>query len=266
VLDRYNRNINYLRISVTDRCNLRCTYCMPEEGIQLLKHKDILTFNEIRDFTNTAVLGGVSKVRITGGEPLVRKGITTLVGMISEISGIKDLSMTTNGVLLKQFATDLKSAGLQRINISLDTVDPEKFMAITRTGNIRDVFDGIHAARQAGLLPIKINCVIKHSKDEEEARAVAQFCKDNDLEIRYITQMDLVKGHFSTVVGGTGGNCTLCNRLRLTANGKLKPCLFNNIEFDIREFGFERALQLALESKPECGTTNKTGAFYNIGG
>lgn len=266
MLDRYNRRINYLRISVTDRCNLRCTYCMPEEGIQLLPHKDILTFDEIRDFTKTAVAGGINKVRITGGEPLVRRGIATLVGMISEIKDITDLSMTTNGVLLKQFADDLKRSGLQRINISLDTVDPVKFEAITRTGNINDVFDGIQAARSAGLNPIKINCVIKNSKEEEEARSVALFCKDNDLEIRYITQMDLVKGHFSTVVGGTGGNCTLCNRLRLTANGKLKPCLFSNIEYDIRELGYEKAMKLAIEAKPECGSTNETGAFYNIGG
>lgn len=266
MLDRYNRNINYLRISVTDRCNLRCTYCMPEEGIHLLHHRDILTFDEIRGFTEIAVARGVTKVRITGGEPLVRKGITTLVEMIAGIKEINDLSMTTNGVLLKQFAGELRSAGLQRINISLDTIDPEKFTALTRTGNINDVFEGIGAARSAGLFPIKINCVIRNSQDEEEAREVALFCKDNDLEIRYITQMDLVKGHFSEVVGGTGGNCTLCNRLRLTANGKLKPCLFNNLEFDIRELGYEQALTLAIGSKPECGSTNETGAFYNIGG
>jgi cyclic pyranopterin phosphate synthase len=239
---------------------------MPEEGIKLLHHKDILTFDEIRDFTKIAVAGGVTKVRITGGEPLVRKGIGTLIGMISEIKEINDLSMTTNGVLLKQFAGELRSAGLQRINISLDTVDPEKFKAITRTGNIMDVFDGIQAARRAGLSPIKINCVIKQSKEEEEARSVAQFCNDNGLEIRYITQMDLIKGHFSTVVGGTGGNCTLCNRLRLTANGKLKPCLFSNIEYDIRELGYDAALKMAIDEKPECGSTNETGAFYNIGG
>ena len=266
MLDRYNRNISYLRISVTDRCNLRCSYCMPEEGIHLLSHKEILSYDEIRDFTGIAVASGVSKVRITGGEPLVRRGVATLVRMISEISGIKDLSMTTNGVLLKQFAGDLKSAGLQRVNISLDTVDPEKFASLTRTGNLADVLDGIQAAKNAGLDPIKINCVVKKSKEEEEARAVTQFCKDNDLEIRYITQMDLVKGHFSLVEGGTGGNCSLCNRLRLTANGKLKPCLFSNMEYDIRELGFENALRLAVESKPECGSRNETGAFYNIGG
>jgi cyclic pyranopterin phosphate synthase len=266
VYDRFNRNIDYLRISVTDRCNLRCTYCMPEEGIQLLRHEDILSFDEITSFTKVAVENGVTKVRITGGEPLVRKGITTLVRMISEIKGNKDLSMTTNGVLLKQFANELRAAGLHRVNISLDTVDPEKFNTITRTGNIIDVFDGINAAINAGLIPVKINCVIKESKDEEEAKAVTRFCKDNNLEIRYIRQMDLLNGHFSMVEGGTGGDCSLCNRLRLTANGKLKPCLFNNIEFDIREIGFEKAIKLAVELKPECGSKNETGAFYNIGG
>ncbi|MCX6321161.1 MAG: radical SAM protein [Bacteroidia bacterium] len=264
--DRFNRNINYLRISVTDRCNLRCTYCMPEEGIQLLRHEDILSFDEITNFTKVAVENGVTKVRITGGEPLVRKGITTLVRMISEIKGIRDLSMTTNGVLLKQFADELRAAGLQRVNISLDTIDPEKFKTITLTGNIIDVFEGINAAKNAGLIPVKINCVIKESKEEEEAKAVTRFCKDNNLEIRYIRQMDLVNGHFSMVDGGTGGDCSLCNRLRLTANGKLKPCLFNNIEFDIRELGFEKAIKLAVELKPECGSKNETGAFYNIGG
>lgn len=264
--DRFNRNIYYLRISVTDRCNLRCTYCMPEEGIQLLRHEDILSFDEITSFTKVAVENGVTKVRITGGEPLVRKGITTLVRMISNIKGIKDLSMTTNGVLLKQFADELRAAGLHRVNISLDTIDPEKFKTITRIGNIIDVFEGINAAKNAGLIPIKINCVVKESKEEEEAEAVTRFCKDNNLEIRYIRQMDLVNGHFSMVEGGTGGDCSLCNRLRLTANGKLKPCLFNNIDFDIRELGFEKAIKLAVELKPECGSKNETGTFYNIGG
>jgi GTP 3',8-cyclase len=266
VYDRYNRNINYLRISVTDRCNLRCTYCMPEEGIKLLRHEDILSFDEIRDFTKVAVANGVTKVRITGGEPLVRKGITTLIRMISDIKGINDLSMTTNGVLLEQYAEELRTAGLHRVNISLDTIDPEKFRTITRTGNVNDVIKGIIAAKKAGLLPIKINCVIKESKEEEEAKAVNKFCKDNDLEIRYIRQMDLVKGHFYQVDGGTGGDCEICNRLRLTSNGMLRPCLFNNTEFDIRELGYEKAIKMAIDLKPECGSRNETGSFYNIGG
>jgi len=266
MFDRFDRNLNYLRISVTDRCNLRCIYCMPEEGIKLFRHEEILTFNEIQGFTKVAVSKGVTKVRITGGEPLVRKGITALVRMISDIKGIKDLSMTTNGILLKQYANELSAAGLQRINISLDTIDAGKFKTITRNGNVSEVLEGIEAAKSAGLFPVKINCVIKESKEEEEARAVTRFCIDNNLEIRYILQMDLVKGHFSTVDGGTGGNCSLCNRLRLTSNGKLKPCLFSNLEFDIRELGFEKAIMLAAELKPECGSTNETDAFYNIGG
>jgi cyclic pyranopterin phosphate synthase len=264
--DRFNRKIDYLRISVTDRCNLRCRYCMPEKGIHLLDHRDILTFDEITGFTKTAVKKGVSKVRITGGEPLVRKGITKLVEMIAVINGINDLSMTTNGVLLKDFARDLKNAGLHRVNISLDTVDTERFAFITRGGNINDVLDGIEAAGKEGILPVKINCVIKDSKEEEDARGVAQYCIENDLEIRYIRQMDLVKGHFSTVEGGTGGDCALCNRLRLTANGKLKPCLFNDIEFDIREMGYEEALLSAIDMKPRCGSRTLNGEFYNIGG
>jgi GTP 3',8-cyclase len=266
MFDRFNRNLNYLRISVTDRCNLRCTYCMPEEGIRLFNHSEILTYNEIAGFTKVAASNGVTKVRITGGEPLVRKGISALVRMLSDIEGITDLSMTTNGTLLKQFAGELKAAGLKRVNISLDTIDPVKFKEITRNGNLNDVFEGITAAIDAGLSPVKINCVISKSKEEEEAKGVTKYCKDNNLEIRYIRQMDLVRGHFSVVEGGTGGNCELCNRLRLTSNGKLKPCLFSNLEFDIRELGYERAIQMAVEAKPECGTQNDTGSFYNIGG
>ena len=239
---------------------------MPEEGIALLRHEDILSFDEIAEFVEVAVKHGVNKVRITGGEPLVRKGIVTLVKMIAGIKGIHDLSMTTNGVLLKDFAADLKAAGLHRVNISLDTTDPEKFTYITRGGNVNDVFGGIAAAKKAGLVPVKINCVIIKSKDEEDARKIAEYSLLNKLEIRYIHQMDLVNGHFSTVEGGTGGNCTLCNRLRLTANGKLKPCLFSNLEFDIRKLGYEEAITRAVKSKPECGTINITGKFFNIGG
>ena len=264
--DRFNRPINYLRISVTDRCNLRCRYCMPEEGIHLLRHEDILTFDEIKDFTKTAVANGITKVRITGGEPLIRKGIVTLVGMIAGIEGIKDLSMTTNGTLLDQFAYDLHKAGLQRINISLDTVDPYKYKYITRNGNLNDVFKGIEAAKKAGFDPIKINCVIKESKSEKDAGEVAAFCKSNDLEVRYIMEMDLVTGTFSTVEGGSGGNCAACNRLRLTSDGKLRPCLFSDAEFDIRKLGYEKAIKTAVEMKPEQGVNNLRNGFYNIGG
>lgn len=264
--DRFERNINYLRISVTDRCNLRCRYCMSEEGITLLRHEDILSFDEITGFTKVAVRNGISKVRITGGEPLVRKGIEQLVRQISEIDGIEDLSMTTNGILLSEYAGKLKAAGLHRVNISLDSTDPEKFSYITRGGDIADVLRGIEAAKQNGLNPVKINCVIIESNDEEDAIKVADFCRDNDLEIRYIRQMDLVDGHFWKVEGGTGGNCSICNRLRLTSDGRLKPCLFNDIEFNIRELGYDEAIRRAVDFKPECGSTNRSGKFYNLGG
>jgi cyclic pyranopterin phosphate synthase len=239
---------------------------MPEEGISLLRHEDILTFDEITSFTKAAVQKGITKVRITGGEPLVRKGIQILVGQLSVIDGITDLSMTTNGVLLSEYALRLKEAGLHRVNISLDAINPERFLYITRGGKLSDVMKGIDAAMNAGLNPVKINCVIKESKDEEDAAGVAQFCREKNLEIRYIRQMDLVSGHFSEVLGGIGGNCPLCNRLRLTSDGRLKPCLFNDIEFNVRELGNEEAIRRAIDHKPECGSKNMSGKFYNIGG
>ena len=264
--DRFNRKINYLRISVTDRCNLRCTYCMPECGVDLISHSDILTFEEIFEIVKVGVRLGIDKVRITGGEPLVRRGVVDLVKMIAGIPGIKDFAMTTNGVLLDQFAEPLAQAGLQRINISLDTLNPEKYKAITRMGDIQNVLKGIRAAKEAGLLPVKINCVIKESPLEDDAREVAVFCKENDLEVRYIKEMDLEKGVFSRVIGGDGGHCESCNRLRLTANGKIKPCLFSDLEFDVRELGVEEAIYRAIDSKPKSGTENKQNKFSNIGG
>lgn len=264
--DLYKRRINYLRISVTDRCNLRCRYCMPEEGVKLISHNEILNFEEITDFVKVAVSMGIDKVRLTGGEPLVRRGITGLVGMISSIEGIKDLSMTTNGTLLKKYAGELAAAGLHRVNVSLDTLDPAKYHFITRGGNLRDVLEGIDAAIAAGLTPLKINCVVKVSSGEQDAVAVARYGHEKGLDVRFIRQMDLEGGEFSIVEGGEGGNCAACNRLRLTSNGKVKPCLFNDLEYDVRELGAERALKLAVENKPACGSSNITGRFYNIGG
>jgi len=266
MFDSYNRRINYLRISVTDRCNLRCTYCMPAEGIALMQHNDILTFEEIMDAVDAALMLGVDKIRITGGEPLVRKGIVNLVQMIASRPGIQDLGMTSNGQLLEQFAIPLKEAGLHRINISLDTLNPEKYKLITRGGDISRVLKGIEAAKAAGLSPVKINCVILKSPDEPDAVEVATFGKKFGLQVRFIRQMDLEKGEFYIVDGGSGGDCSTCNRLRLTANGMIKPCLFNDMEYNIREHGAHKALQLALGNKPSCGTVNKHGEFYNIGG
>lgn len=264
--DSFDRRINYLRISITDRCNLRCVYCMPEDGIKMLQHTEILSFEEIAEVTRVAVSLGVDKVRITGGEPLVRKGIVSLVEMLGKIEGINDLSMTTNGVLLKKYAGLLREAGLHRVNVSLDTLDTGRFRLLTRGGELSEVLEGIQTASDAGLTPIKINCVVQHSSDEPDARLVAEYCRQHKLEVRFIHQMNLTEGHFSVVEGGTGGDCSSCNRLRLTASGKILPCLFGEQEYDVRKLGIEKAIQLALENKPACGSLNLKGEFYNIGG
>jgi len=264
--DSFNRVVNYLRISVTDRCNLRCTYCMPAEGIEPMSHADILTFEEIRAITMYGAELGINKVRITGGEPLVRKGIVSLVKMLSEIRGIDDLSMTTNGILLEQFAIPLAEAGLRRINISLDTVDPDRFRAITRGGDVNRVLRGIESAAAAGLSPLKINCVIRKNTHEPDADAVSAWGSARGYEVRFIRLMELHTGQFSRVIGGDGGNCDTCNRLRLTANGRLKPCLFSDIGYNIRELGIAESFERAVAHKPACGSVNTTGAFYNIGG
>jgi cyclic pyranopterin phosphate synthase len=238
---------------------------MPEVGIKLLEHSDILSFEEITKFTRVAVQNGITKVRLTGGEPLVRKDIVKLVAMLSSIDGLEDLSMTTNGILLPEFAMDLKKAGLNRVNISLDTVNPEKYCQITRNGELTKVLEGIEAARDAGLEPIKINCVILGQPDEETLH-LRKYCQERGLRLRFIHQMNLKTGEFSTVEGGDGGNCNQCNRVRLLANGDIKPCLFSDLAYNIRELGNEAALNYASGNKPRSGTYNKSGEFYNIGG
>ena len=264
--DRFNRKISYLRISVTDRCNLRCRYCIPEEGIKLLKHNDIISFEEVEEVVRYCTSLGISKIRITGGEPLVRKDIVRLVEKISAIKGIDDLSMTTNGVLLKNFASQLFKAGLNRINISLDTIDEVKFEEITRKNVLHNIFEGIDAAKKAGLYPIKINCVLLKKDDNKYAQQVKEFALKKGLQIRFIHQMDLTNGHFSIVEGGDGGNCKVCNRIRLTASGLIKPCLFSDLGYNIRKLGIEKAVNLALGNKPKSGTYNKSERFYEIGG
>lgn len=264
--DRFDRHIDYLRISVTDRCNLRCMYCMPAGGIQLLRHEDILTFDEITEVARVAVEMGVWKIRLTGGEPLVRRGITDLVKMIAGIEGIEDLSMTTNGILLDKFAVPLKEAGLHRINVSLDTLDPEKYQYITRGGSLENVLEGLKIAGKAGLNPIKINCVTGELNDKNDVIKIKRFAEENNYQVRFIRQMDLAMGEFYVVEGGDGGNCIHCNRLRLTSNGMVKPCLFNATGFNVRELGAREAILKAVDNKPKCGTFNREEEFARIGG
>jgi cyclic pyranopterin phosphate synthase len=239
---------------------------MPEHGVTMISHNEILSFEEIVEIVNVGVDLGIDKVRITGGDPLVRRNIEELISRLSENKGIKDLAMTTNGILLDKYATILAKAGLHRVNISLDTMNPEKYSYITRGGDINKVFKGIEASLKAGLTPVKINCVVEKSSEEPDARAVRKFCKENGLEVRFIHQMDLENGTFSVVEGGDGGNCIKCHRLRLTANGKLKPCLFNDLEYDVRQLGPKQAIIKAIENKPKCGTMNNLNKFHNIGG
>lgn len=230
-----------------------------------MRHEDILSLEELAEVARAAVALGVTKVRVTGGEPLVRKGIVTLVKLLAGIDGIRDLSMTTNGTRLAEFAALLAQAGLQRVNVSLDTVDPVHFEAITRGGELGEVFAGLDAARAAGLSPIKLNCVVRHSPDEPDARAVAAFGSAHGYEVRFIRQMNLPEGQFAVVIGGHGGNCERCNRLRLTCDGRIRPCLFNDVEFNVREWGIVEALRRAVDAKPACGSASQT-PIHAIGG
>ncbi len=266
MLDCFNRRIHYLRISVTDRCNLRCEYCMPEDGVPLVDHASILSFEKICEITRTAVSMGIDKIRVTGGEPLVRRNIVELVKMLSEIDGIEDLSMTTNGSRLAEFAEPLAKAGLKRINISLDAINPERYKQITRVGDVNDVLAGVRAAMTAGMNPIKLNCVITESLDEPDAADVARFAEENGLQVRFIRRMDMAVGEFWPIVGGIGGDCAQCNRLRLSSRGMLYPCLFSEMSFDVRKLGAAEAIKQAVQAKPEAGDRNSAGRFYNVGG
>ena len=187
--DRFNRRINYLRISVTDLCNMRCVYCMPAEGVQLLDHDRILTFEEIRDLVQVGVSMGIDKVRLTGGEPLVRRGIITLVEMINSISGIADFAITTNAVFLPEYADALKEAGITRLNISLDTLDPVRFAAISRGGDLGEVLAGIAAAQRTGFRKIKPNCVIDTSPEGMASISATQLEQPGEYQSTFVLSM-----------------------------------------------------------------------------
>jgi len=238
---------------------------MPEHGIKKIPHEDILSFEEIVSFTKKAVELGIDKVRLTGGEPLVRRDIAKLVAMLSKIRGINDLAMTTNGVLLKDFAEPLVDAGLHRVNISLDTLDPKRYSEITRGGDIKLVLKGIEKAKMAGLNPIKLNCVFEKSSKESDAQMVKQYALENGLDARFIRRMDIKRGYFWKVEGGNGGDCQHCNRLRLSSDGRIFPCLFSDLSFSIKGLGIEEAIKRAVKAKPESGLCS-SNSFNAIGG
>jgi cyclic pyranopterin phosphate synthase len=239
---------------------------MDEQGVPLLPHAAILSYEEIAKIARVAARRGIRKLRITGGEPLVRRKIETLVEMLSTIEGVDDLSMTTNGVLLREFAPALSAAGLQRVNVSLDTVDPHRFAEITRGGDLSLVFDGIDAARSAGINPVKLNCVITELTTPKDLAGVKQYAQSEGLDLRLIRQMHLSSGAFSVVEGGTGGDCNQCNRLRLSSDGLLRPCLFSDLGFSVRDLGPEEALRCAAAEKPLAGSCCTTHPMSRIGG
>jgi cyclic pyranopterin phosphate synthase len=266
LIDPFGRTIDYLRISVTDRCNLRCRYCMPAEGVPWLPPEVILRYEEIAEVARAAASTGVTKIRLTGGEPLVRREIETLVGMLAAIEGVTDLSMTTNALLLARHAAGLAEAGLRRVNVSLDAIDPARFAAVTRGGDVRHVLAGIDVARQAGLNPVKLNCVIGREGKGPDAEDVQAFARREGLEVRFIEQMDLAAGCFTVVHGGRGGNCARCNRLRLTSDGQVRPCLFSDVSFSVRERGAVKAIARAVSKKPRAGSACSSRLIHAIGG
>ncbi|NLV88541.1 MAG: GTP 3',8-cyclase MoaA [Tissierellia bacterium] len=191
MIDSFGRKINYLRISLTDRCNLRCKYCMPEEGVYKFSHAHMLTLEEVFEVAKVFVELGIDKIRLTGGEPLVRKGILELIRNISSLKGVKELAMTTNGTLLKDYAQALKEAGLNRVNISLDTLNEEKYKAITRGGDLKSTLQGIEAAKKAGLLPIKINTVLIGGLNDDEIESLVGITEEEEIDIRFIELMPI---------------------------------------------------------------------------
>ncbi|MBN1614389.1 MAG: GTP 3',8-cyclase MoaA [Deltaproteobacteria bacterium] len=191
MIDKYNREINYLRVSITDRCNLRCTYCMPKEGLSTIGHDDILRYEEIIRIVTEAAKTGIAKVRVTGGEPLVRRGVVDFIRMLGTVRGIEDISLTTNGILLADYAQSLFEAGIKRINISLDSLDARKYARITRGGDLQAVLRGIAASNDAGFSPIKINTVMIKGFNDDEVLDFARYTIDRPYQVRFIELMPL---------------------------------------------------------------------------
>lgn len=306
--DKYERVIDYMRFSVTDRCNLRCVYCMPHDH-RPLQEKDLLSFEEIYRVIKVAAGLGVRKIRLTGGEPLARKNIQSLIRMIRGIEGIENISLTTNGVLLLQYAGELKQAGLGRVNVSLDSLRKDRYKEITRGGSLEKVFKGIEKARDVGLTPVKINVVVIRGINDDEVEDFARLTIDTPYHVRFIEFMpgkenewapdrcvpldeikERIKGiapispvrvrkhgparyfRFRDAKGVIGfinavshHFCGDCNRLRVTSEGRIRPCLFSETEIDLKgainmgasDEEIERLLRLAVEIKPEGHRINK---------
>lgn len=300
--DSFQRPINYLRISVTDRCNLRCIYCMSADGVALLPHSEILRYEEVLSIARAAVSLGMTKLRITGGEPLVRSELAELVSMLSHIESVDDMALTTNGTLLPQHAARLRQAGLKRVNVSLDTLREERYRAISRRGSLDDALRGINAARDAGLDPVKVNMVVMRGINDDEVVDFARRTLRDGWHVRFIEPMPFATGNDPSFVpaseiterllplgqlepclpgrgngpakyfrfpgaSGTVGFitplsdhfCFNCNRMRLTADGRLRPCLLSDFEVDLKgplrrgatAQELEELIRQAVAAKPE---------------
>lgn len=286
------RTVDYLRLSVTDLCNLRCRYCMGAEGVEKKQHRDILSLEELEEMARAAADCGVKKIRLTGGEPLVRRGIVDLCRRLKAIDGVEELALTTNGVLLKELAAPLREAGVDRLNVSLDTLDSEKYAHITRGGDIQKVWDGLAAAEAAGFRGIKLNAVLLREFNAPEIPHFVELTREKDYAVRFIELMPMAVcaqwdqyisaeavreavpalesiggdgvAELYRVAGyrGTVGLirpishrfCADCNRIRITADGKLKPCLHSRSEIPLRGLHGEELREAILEgiaAKPE---------------
>jgi cyclic pyranopterin phosphate synthase len=263
--DSYNRRITYLRISVTDKCNLRCRYCMPEEGVPIRRHQDFLSFEQITAVVQAAVRLGVTKVRLTGGEPLVKRGIVELAGMISGVEGLQILAMSTNGILLPRFAGPLKAAGLDSLNISLDTLDPGRYRAITRVGEIRHVLCGIDAAVAEGF-PVKINMVVLEDTSKSDIEQMRRFCSGKGVKLQLINHYDLRAEKSDDYHYDRPPRCQECNRIRLLADGTLKPCLHSDLEIPVDFNDIEASLLETVARKPARGMACTVRSMTEIGG
>ena len=268
LLDSFNRKIDYLRISVTDRCNHRCLYCVPQIMAPPAGHKQILSYEQIESIAKVAVNIGITKIRLTGGEPLVRKDIACLVAKLAAIDGVEDLCMTTNGVLLSKMAEGLKASGLGRVNISIDSLDPDRYRRLTRGGDLSQVLAGLEAAQKANLGPIKINMVILEDTTEAEIEKMQIFCKRENLKLQRIMQFSLydrqdLSQRFHTE---RPPKCISCNRLRLTADGFFKPCLFSEDEMSVDFCDIRGSILKAVQQKPRNGVACTNRLMNQIGG
>ncbi len=294
MIDGFGRKITYLRLSVTEQCNLRCRYCMPEDGVCKMRREDMLTQEEMLTAVRAAAELGVTKLRITGGEPLVKRDIVSICQRAAQTEGINEVCMTTNGVLLPQLATSLKEAGVDRVNISLDTLNAEKYAYITRCGTLELAQKGLEAALSAGFQQVKINTVLIGGFNDDEIPALAGLTRQYPVDVRFIELMPMydsgdfgpeafipcsvvteklpeletvpqdnsvaklyqlpgAQGRIGLISPVSHHFCAFCNRIRLTADGKLKPCLHSNQEYSIKGLDYEgmlRQMEAAVLSKP----------------